>query len=521
MLLIAFLLTKFVYQFVEEPAPAPRAHDLVAILPGKEVSSPVRPLANNDTILAGNLPPPSPAAQQLSRQPTAPRFSAPDPSALEPAPNPPSPQAKPPPPQLPLPYLMANSASQPSHQSPSRAQLSPQKRRPANTTRMVHGQQIGSRRSTATGMSTKRLTKLLEEEMQKDEQMRRATEEAIEQANFQSEPNPEIGNDAPKPPSVQATQVPPQQHTANLTVLPASQPACQSPRRSPSNKDLIFRNAALSPSSQQANQPPPCQPSVISRVIPASQRSFQLPRRDQSTLNQSPPRRNNPSPVPGLKTTGLDPSDLDTDKCAQELYAEDEQLLRAIEMSRAEEVERQQLLPQGMTNVWMMNWFGNEKFIIGDRTPDELFHELSYNIVNQIPDFKQFVVLFGEAIQHISNATITQCFAHPLHVIQIKRWFHCCMMLDVDAPRVGVVQASLAPMHPSFLPNPEPNHPNVPELPQPTPVAKNLSNRREEEEDLHLLKSVNDGHRYLSSGAPCQPSVTRAEAPQVDPVEYK
>ena len=48
------------------------------------------------------------------------------------------------------------------------AQLRPQKRRPANTTRLVHGQQIGSRRSTAKGMSTKRLTKLLEEEMQKD-----------------------------------------------------------------------------------------------------------------------------------------------------------------------------------------------------------------------------------------------------------------------------------------------------------------------------------------------------------------
>ena len=33
------------------------------------------------------------------------------------------------------------------------AQLCPKKRRPANTTRIVNGQQIGSRRSTATGMS--------------------------------------------------------------------------------------------------------------------------------------------------------------------------------------------------------------------------------------------------------------------------------------------------------------------------------------------------------------------------------
>ena len=46
-------------------------------------------------------------------------------------------------------------------------------------------------------MSTKRLTKLLEEEMQKDKQMRRATEEAIEQTNFQIEPNPITQDDEP------------------------------------------------------------------------------------------------------------------------------------------------------------------------------------------------------------------------------------------------------------------------------------------------------------------------------------
>ena len=64
------------------------------------------------------------------------------------------------------------------------AQLRPMKRRPANTTRLVNRQQIGSKRSTAKGMSRKRLANLLEEQMEMDRQMQQATAEAIEQTKF-------------------------------------------------------------------------------------------------------------------------------------------------------------------------------------------------------------------------------------------------------------------------------------------------------------------------------------------------
>ena len=70
------------------------------------------------------------------------------------------------------------------------AQLCPTKRRPGNTMKVVNGQQIGSRSSTSTGMSRRRLTKLLEEQMETDKQMQRVTEEAMGQTTFQNELNP-------------------------------------------------------------------------------------------------------------------------------------------------------------------------------------------------------------------------------------------------------------------------------------------------------------------------------------------
>jgi len=65
---------------------------------------------------------------------------------------------------------------------------------------------------------------------------------------------------------------------------------------------------------------------------------------NESLLDSNRARRNNLSPVPALKTTGLDPSDLGTEKGAQEPDAEQEQILRAIEVSHAEEVERQRYM---------------------------------------------------------------------------------------------------------------------------------------------------------------------------------
>ena len=61
---------------------------------------------------------------------------------------------------------------------------------------------------------------------------------------------------------------------------------------------------------------------------------------NESLLDSNRLQRNNLSPVPAPKTTGLDPSELGTEKGAQEPDAEQEQLLRAIKVSRAEAVKR-------------------------------------------------------------------------------------------------------------------------------------------------------------------------------------
>ena len=108
-------------------------------------------------------------------------------------------------------------------------------KRKAEKIRTVNGERIGSKRNTATGMSRKRLTKLLEKQIAKDEEQTRIAENAVKQSSF--EPAPDAS------PATITQDVEPVEPPESLaSEEPSNQHLCRSPRLQNNNHLFIFNS---------------------------------------------------------------------------------------------------------------------------------------------------------------------------------------------------------------------------------------------------------------------------------------